>query len=618
MIKKSIITIILFLMTFIAYASDLRPGGVNVGSGGTVNYLPRFLTPFSIGNSDVTDDGITITLGPSMSRKTVIDGNGTNSLDIENGHVIAPYADSIRSAPWNISGGGQLMWGVTTSSFSWNANMYAIGVGIGAQATTTGYYAIIMPGVGVPLNVIGGAPARNWTAGGVVLNAGETLFYELPHGTDGTSLDANFWISPVSGTNFIVNHDWVVIATRPLTVGSTQLRVGTNVILSNGQIWNGNDGFFGTTDGKAKTTDVDVFSDRIVSGMTFSAAGPRVNNQMFPTGIAYVTGLRTLQTTTQTHTFAASQDTYIDETINAASGLPIFTYLAVANGAGAPTQTANSLRLEKVVTNATSTVSSILMLAPVKPFAVDPSGNTSIGGNGTGVLGGSGSTGKLVTNVDTGNPLIQEFATRRADNVTATQGSQEFFGRQRGTLAIPVVVTTDDNLTTFNIYGFDSVDYAISSQMIFDAEGTIASNQIPGRIRWLTANSSGTLVERMRVDSTGEFLINTTSDGTNDKLDVKDGHIANTMTTAPTTTLCGNNPTPVGTDMDGSITATGVGVTTCTLEFNLTWNTIYGCVVTNGETTTTPTYISAISTSAVTFTFAAVTNPILYYHCAGR
>ena len=114
--------------------------------------------------------------------------------------------------------------------------------------------------------------------------------------------------------------------------------------------------------------------------------------------------------------------------------------------------------------------------------------------------------------------------------------------------------------------------------------------------------------------------MNALSPGGNNRLEVKDGHIANTMTTAPTTTLCGNNPTPVGTDMDGTITVTGVGVTTCTMTFNLAWNNAYGCSVHPGSAATAAAaiYSSSTTTLYTTFGMTAVTNPVLIYHCAGN
>ncbi len=131
-------------------------------------------------------------------------------------------------------------------------------------------------------------------------------------------------------------------------------------------------------------------------------------------------------------------------------------------------------------------------------------GSYAIGGSGSGVLGGTGMTGRSVINVDNANPLYVEFATRRAENTTAAIGSQIYFGRQRGTLASPSAVVTGDDMYKIYGYGHDGTDYAYSTQIRSTTEGTIANNKIPGVLTFSTAdNSSGTITERMRISSTG-------------------------------------------------------------------------------------------------------------------
>lgn len=128
-------------------------------------------------------------------------------------------------------------------------------------------------------------------------------------------------------------------------------------------------------------------------------------------------------------------------------------------------------------------------------------GNISVGGAGIGTLGGSGLTGQITGNIDTGASTMVDFALRRAENTTATLGSQVYFGRQRGTLGTAGTVVTGDNLLTLNAYGHDGTDYVISSQILADVEGTVAANQLPGRLIFKTANSTGTLTEALRIDS---------------------------------------------------------------------------------------------------------------------
>ena len=81
--------------------------------------------------------------------------------------------------------------------------------------------------------------------------------------------------------------------------------------------------------------------------------------------------------------------------------------------------------------------------------------------------------------------------------------TQLVFGKSRGALGTPgTTVVTGDDLGAISIAGDDGTDMAtISSQILFECEGTIATNQIPGITRFFTANSSGSLMEWFHGDS---------------------------------------------------------------------------------------------------------------------
>jgi hypothetical protein len=70
-----------------------------------------------------------------------------------------------------------------------------------------------------------------------------------------------------------------------------------------------------------------------------------------------------------------------------------------------------------------------------------------------------------------------------------------------------------------------------------------------------------------------------------------------------------------GTDNAGII-ATGTASTTSTLTFNQGWATWASCTV-NANNATAQPYISAISNTAVTFTYVTTGTPTLYYTCFG-
>ena len=159
-------------------------------------------------------------------------------------------------------------------------------------------------------------------------------------------------------------------------------------------------------------------------------------------------------------------------------------------------------------------------------------GTIAAGGAGSGVLGGTGMSGNIVTNVDDGNTTKVEFATRRAENTTASLGSKLFLGRQRGTLASPSVITTGDNLYTINGYGYDGTDYAIATAITSSVENTPTANIIPGLLAFSTANTAGTLTEAMRIYPNQSVFIGTTSATTTRNTLTVDGDIYQTWQNA--------------------------------------------------------------------------------------
>lgn len=101
---------------------------------------------------------------------------------------------------------------------------------------------------------------------------------------------------------------------------NTLLKETTNPFIVNGIVWS------------------------IVSGLNATMSG----------GVMYYNGIRVTVNSVASHTFTASQDTYIDIDVNGN-----VTYNAVANGAAAPSLTANSNRVAKVITGAS--ISSIVL-----------------------------------------------------------------------------------------------------------------------------------------------------------------------------------------------------------------------------------------------------------------
>jgi hypothetical protein len=55
--------------------------------------------------------------------------------------------------------------------------------------------------------------------------------------------------------------------------------------------------------------------------------------------------------------------------------------------------------------------------------------------------------------------------------------------------------------------GSDGTNFVTSSQILFEADGTVSTGVIPGKISFSTVNSSGTLLERMRIDANGNVSL---------------------------------------------------------------------------------------------------------------
>ena len=126
--------------------------------------------------------------------------------------------------------------------------------------------------------------------------------------------------------------------------------------------------------------------------------------------------------------------------------------------------------------------------------------SVAIGGSATGNIGTSGLTGKLVVDIDTGNPLAVEGALRRSDS-TASLGASFYCGKQRGTLSSPSAVVNGDTLCNKYGYGFDGTNYQYSSLIKTTVGGVASSGIVPGMMSLQTANASGVLTEAININA---------------------------------------------------------------------------------------------------------------------
>jgi len=75
------------------------------------------------------------------------------------------------------------------------------------------------------------------------------------------------------------------------------------------------------------------------------------------------------------------------------------------------------------------------------------------------------------------------------------------------TVGSHVAVTSSSPIGRITAMGSDGTNFVSSSQISFDADGTVSTGIVPGKIIMYTNNSSGTGIERMRIDSSGKVGI---------------------------------------------------------------------------------------------------------------
>lgn len=92
------------------------------------------------------------------------------------------------------------------------------------------------------------------------------------------------------------------------------------------------------------------------------------------------------------------------------------------------------------------------------------------------------------------------FASQRHDDV-ASFGAHNLMVRSRGAEGAPTIVQDDDDLARIIIGGYDGTDYAQSSELRFEVDGTPGNDDMPGRIRLCTsADGTQTPIEAVRID----------------------------------------------------------------------------------------------------------------------
>lgn len=163
-----------------------------------------------------------------------------------------------------------------------------------------------------------------------------------------------------------------------------------------------------------------------------------------------------------------------------------------------------------VVVNSSSDAFRITQTGTGNAFVVEDSANPD---SSPFVVNSSGSVGIGTTSI--GSLLHVDGGQSSASEILRLQTTANFVHqtsiRQNGTVAAPTAVSPGNQLHVFTAYGFDGTASQISSRIFHEVDGTVSTGVVPGRITLYTANASGSVVERMRINNAGEVGIGAAS-----------------------------------------------------------------------------------------------------------
>jgi hypothetical protein len=89
---------------------------------------------------------------------------------------------------------------------------------------------------------------------------------------------------------------------------------------------------------------------------------------------------------------------------------------------------------------------------------------------------------------------VHQNANALLKSASAVQGSRVIdLQRTRGNLDVPVTVNSNDHIYTLRWQAYDGTSYTTSSQIRAEAESVNGAGQVPGRIRFMLADSTGNI-----------------------------------------------------------------------------------------------------------------------------
>ena len=134
--------------------------------------------------------------------------------------------------------------------------------------------------------------------------------------------------------------------------------------------------------------------------------------------------------------------------------------------------------------------------------------NGKIGVNGTPQTGASAQVEVLQVLGTDGSTATA--AIKRYSNDTSAANLRTYKSRA-ASVGTDTIVQSGDNIGTWLAYAFDGTAYLPAAQILMSVDGTPGTNDMPGRITFLTtADGASTSTERMRIDSSGNVGIGVT------------------------------------------------------------------------------------------------------------
>ena len=137
--------------------------------------------------------------------------------------------------------------------------------------------------------------------------------------------------------------------------------------------------------------------------------------------------------------------------------------------------------------------------------------------DGTNLLVGTATTANNLRNseklavVSTGNGNYGGIGISNYGGTSNAIAATIDFNRSRGTTDGSMTAVASNDVLGYVIFrGSDGTGFSNGAYISGEVDGTVATNQVPGRLQFFTANSSGAVTEKMRIDSSGNLGLGVT------------------------------------------------------------------------------------------------------------